>query len=142
MPRAERPLVMKSSFCSSTKSVVIRVVVRVMVPPKETAWAEFEEIRNLDFLRKKKTEQKYLDFTMASSERYDSADHIRELEQRERKIKQVLDSLPSPTKRIFTLCFVERKKYTEAAEMLEISVSTVKKHIVRALKLIREQRES
>lgn len=123
----------------------------------EQFWTHFDDIRTstalpylytllrrkcIDFLRKKKTEQKYLDFTMASSERYDSADHIRELEERERKIKQVLDSLPSPTKRIFTLCFVERKKYTEAAEILEISVSTVKKHIVRALKLIREQRES
>lgn len=96
----------------------------------------------IDFLRKKKTEQKFINFCIASSERYDSIEHIREMEERERKIREVIDSLPATTKEIFSLCFVERKKYAEAAEILEISVSTVKKHIVRALKLIREKREN
>ena len=36
--------------------------------------------------------------------------------------------------------FVEHMKYAEAAEQLHVSLSTIKKHIVRALKLIRESR--
>ena len=96
----------------------------------------------IDFLRRKNTELKYMHYAMASSVRFDTEEHIRELKERERKIKEVIDSLPSTTRNIFVLCFVEHKKYAETAEVLHISVSTVKKHIVRALKLIRENREN
>lgn len=48
--------------------------------------------------------------------------------------------LPETTRTIFSLCFVEHMKYAEAAEQLHVSLSTIKKHIVRALKLIRESR--
>ena len=122
----------------------------------ENLWTHFDDIhidtalpylytvlrrKCIDFLRKKKTEQKFIDFCKASSDRYDSHEHIQELKERERQIKEVIDSLPDTTREIFCLCFVEHKKYAETAETLEISVSTVKKHIVRALKIIREKRE-
>lgn len=97
--------------------------------------------RCIDFLRRKKTEQKFVDYAMASSERFDSSEHIRDLQEREQKIREVLNSLPITTRTIFTLCFVEHKKYAEVAEKLGISPSTVKKHIVMALKIIREGRE-
>lgn len=123
----------------------------------EHLWTHFDQIqkdsmlpylyttlrsKSIDHLRKQKTQQKYIDFCMTSSEKYDNLEHIQEMEDRERRIKEVIDSLPETTRRIFCLCFVERKKYQEAADILQISVSTVKKHIVRALKLIREKRES
>ena len=122
----------------------------------EDNWLHFEDIRLeavksyiytdlrnkcLDFLRRKQTARKYFDFTLACSEKYDSEEHINELKEREIHIKKVMDSLPSTTKEIFTTCFIEHKKYAEAAEIHGISISTVKKHIVRALKLIREQRK-
>jgi len=37
-------------------------------------------------------------------------------------------------------CYVERKKYKEVGQDRGISVSTVKKHIVRALRIMRESR--
>lgn len=121
----------------------------------EDVWTHFHDIKSeaiksyiyvdlrwkcLDFLRRKQTERRYINSAKALSDRFDTDEHIREMEERERKIKQVLDSLKPPTKEIFTLCFVEHKKYAEAAEVLHVSIATIKKHIVRALRLIREQR--
>ena len=36
-------------------------------------------------------------------------------------------------------CYIQRKKYQEVAEELNISVSAVRKHIVKALQVIREE---
>ena len=72
--------------------------------------------------------------------RFDSTDRILEMEEREAIIKKTIEMLPDTTRTIFILCFVEHKKYAEAAEVLHVSLSTIKKHIVRALKLIRESR--
>lgn len=118
----------------------------------EDAWSHFHDIRPesvqcylytdlrrkcIDYLRRKKTHQRYIELTKALTDHYDSTEHIRQMEERERYAIHVVNSLRPPTQEIFRLCFVERKKYAEAAQILGISVSTVKKHIVRALKLIR-----
>jgi RNA polymerase sigma-70 factor (ECF subfamily) len=49
-----------------------------------------------------------------------------------------LRTLTPQTQLILQECYVNRKKYKEVAEELEISTNTVKKHIVKALKTIRE----
>ena len=54
--------------------------------------------------------------------------------------KQVLDTLPDYTRRIFTACYVERQSYAEVAQLMNISTSTVKKYISRALQQIAEMR--
>ena len=121
----------------------------------EDVWLHFHDIRQeavrtylytnlrhkcVDFLRRKKTRKKYEIFTLALAERFDSTDRILEMEEREAIIKKTIEMLPDTTRTIFILCFVEHKKYAEAAEVLHVSLSTIKKHIVRALKLIRESR--
>lgn len=121
----------------------------------EDVWIHFHDIRRdslrsylytdlrhkcVDFLRRKKTRMKYQELTLALADRFDSLERIREMEERERIIKQTIDLLPDTTRTIFSLCYVEHRKYAEAAEELDVSVSTIKKHIVRALKLIRESR--
>lgn len=121
----------------------------------ENVWIHFQEIRQeslcsylyvmlrrkcLDFLRRQKTRQKYELFMLALAERYDSWEQIREMEEKEVIIKDTILALPDTTRKIFTLCFVEHQKYAEAAQLLGVSVSTIKKHIVKALKLIRERR--
>ena len=48
-------------------------------------------------------------------------------------------SLPEPTCTILRLCYWEKKTYKEVAELLGISPDTVKKHISKALRMLREE---
>lgn len=49
----------------------------------------------------------------------------------------MLNSLPPLTRRIIEECYFHKKKYKEVAEEMDISPDTVKKHISKALKLLR-----
>ena len=42
------------------------------------------------------------------------------------------------SKEILEACYIQGKKYKEVAEEMKISISTVKKHMVRALKILRD----
>ncbi len=53
-------------------------------------------------------------------------------------VSRMMSQLPEPTHRILELCYFHRQKYTEVAEELNISPNTVKKHIVKALKMLKE----
>ena len=55
------------------------------------------------------------------------------------RIYKVLDSLTPQTRHIMEECYFNRKKYAEVAEMLNISPSAVKKHVMKALRLLREE---
>ena len=98
----------------------------------------------IDTLRHRQAQQRYIRLTAAVTNQwggyYDVS--ISELEARERQISECINMLQPPTKEIFVLCYVEHKKYAEAAEILGLSVSTIKKHIVRALRFFRERREN
>jgi len=96
----------------------------------------------IDRLRHRKAGQRYIMLTTAITSKWDTDENLENLERRERQIEECIRALKSPTREIFTLCYVERKKYAETADILGISVSTVKKHIVRALKYFRERREN
>lgn len=47
-------------------------------------------------------------------------------------------SLPEPTCTILRCCYWEKKTYKQVAEQLSISPDTVKKHISKALRMLRE----
>jgi RNA polymerase sigma-70 factor (family 1) len=49
-----------------------------------------------------------------------------------------IDSLPEMCRKIFVMCKIEGKKYTQTAELLGISVKTVENQMGKALKMIRE----
>ena len=55
------------------------------------------------------------------------------------RIYKVLDNLTPQTRHIMEECYFNRKKYAEVAEMLNISPSAVKKHVMKALRLLREE---
>lgn len=63
------------------------------------------------------------------------------LEQDERMmhISKAMEKLTPHTRHILEECYIQRKKYQEVAEELNISVSAVRKHIVKALQVIREE---
>ena len=50
-----------------------------------------------------------------------------------------MEKLTPHTRHILEECYIQRKKYQEVAEELNISVSAVRKHIVKALQVIREE---
>ena len=54
------------------------------------------------------------------------------------KAEAIARSLPEPTCTILRLCYWEKKTYREVAEQLGISPDTVKKHISKALRTLRE----
>ncbi len=57
-------------------------------------------------------------------------------------IDRVLDTLPEQTKLIFQLCRQQHKSYDEAAEQLGISRHTVKKHMVKSMKVLKDAAEN
>ena len=55
------------------------------------------------------------------------------------KAEAIARSLPEPTCTVLRLCYWEKKTYQQVAEQLGISPDTVKKHISKALQLLREE---
>ena len=55
------------------------------------------------------------------------------------KAEAIARSLPEPTCTVLRLCYWEKKTYREVAEQLGISPDTVKKHISKALQMLREE---
>jgi RNA polymerase sigma factor (sigma-70 family) len=58
-----------------------------------------------------------------------------------KKLQQSLDHLPEKYRRTFLLSRVQDKTYSEISAMLNISESTVEKHIIKTLKYLRDQLE-
>ena len=51
----------------------------------------------------------------------------------------IINTLPPKTKKVLEECYFNQKKYSEVAQMLNISTNTVKKHIMKALSSLREE---
>lgn len=68
-------------------------------------------------------------------ESVDSALHKKEIRN---LIENVISKLPLQRQRIFRMCKLDGKSYQEVAEELQISVSTVRDHIVKANKFIKD----
>lgn len=95
-------------------------------------------VRNkaIDRMRRDKLHRQYSeDYIRHATELY--TDYSAELE-KDQMVEEMLDRLSPPTDEILRLCYLERKKYSEVAEMMNISPNTVKKHISKALKMLRE----
>lgn len=103
----------------------------------------YTQVRNrcIDKLRHEKQVLQYAEYAAVHSARYIEAKEYDLQEERERKVAEVLDSIGEPTHSILLACYVDGLKYKDVAEKMQISVSTVKKHIMKALRIIREKRE-
>lgn len=93
--------------------------------------------RSLDFLRHEKTVEKFRVYQSFFS--LEQAEDYKEYEELIQKVMALIESMPPQTRMVFMKCFVERKKYKEAGDELNISVNTVKTHISKALRILREQ---
>ena len=107
----------------------------------ETAGAYlYAQVRNrcIDYLRHQQVEEQYADFYRAITEE-DMDTSPDEREERLQRIEAFIEQLKDPTKTILKECYYENKKYQEVAEDFGISTSGVKKHIMKALKMLREE---
>ena len=100
--------------------------------------------RCIDYLRHKKVESKYA-FLMQKleEENYNlEEDPIASKIEKERLIsslKDISSSFSPKTAEVLSKCFVEKKKYREAAQDLGVTEAAIKKHIVKALRIFRER---
>ena len=91
--------------------------------------------RSVDHLRHLIMQDQYSDeYLHTVDEYYDDYN-----DEKDRIVEEMLAQLSPPTDEILEMCYLKRMKYAEVAEKLDISTSTVKKHIVKALKILRER---
>jgi RNA polymerase sigma-70 factor (family 1) len=100
----------------------------------------YRMVRNkcVDSLRRRGYHQQYVSTVMRLTQGYTDKDTLAEEDERAEKIRVVLARLKPPTSEIFKACLYEHKQYKEIARELGISLSMVKKHMVKALRIIKE----
>ncbi len=119
----------------------------------EYLWQNYEEIRkgspvsalyrtvrtkSIDCWRHAQVEAKYAEVYSQTVSETDEDEEEEKEEQLER-VRKVLEQLPPQTRHILEECYFNQRKYAEVAEMLNISTNAVKKHIMKALRLLREE---
>ena len=95
----------------------------------------------IDSLRRRKCHERYVEFTTIMSSDYISK-HDSDKEYNEQIIGEIMKKIEYPTVDILRACYIDGKKYREVADEMGISISTVKKHMVKALKIIREMKKN
>lgn len=92
--------------------------------------------RSIDYLRKNILRSQYSDEYLHTAEGFYSDPE--EWAEKDRLVETMLSMLQPPTYDVFKLRYLFGMKYAEVAEQLGISPNTVKKHIVKGLKLLKE----
>lgn len=97
-------------------------------------------IRNkcADHFRKLGVKDKYSQYVINSARgtsEYDYEEHEKKL----KIVEETIETMTLKTKEIVNLHYMQSKKYSEVASMLGISESAVKKHIISALRTLRER---
>ncbi len=92
----------------------------------------------ISLIRKRLKENKFIEYlrSIQSEEEdpvYSEDEHLELI----RKVGSIINQLPDRQREVYLLHRMEKLKYKEIAERLDISVNTVENHISRALKLIR-----
>ncbi|PTX62260.1 RNA polymerase sigma-70 factor (ECF subfamily) [Kordia periserrulae] len=92
----------------------------------------------LQYLRKQKVKTDFLEKLRVETifEMYDNEDFQKEYAN---KLESVLKLLPPKCKEVFIQAKLDKKKYKDIAEDLNISVKTVEGHMTKALKIIKTQ---
>lgn len=94
--------------------------------------------RCIDYIRHLQVREQYAQFCLSMT-REEIEEGFYEPEERILRLRKAIRSLTPRTRHILEECYVRKKKYQEVADELEISVSAVRKHIVKALQTMREE---
>lgn len=102
----------------------------------------YSAVRNgcIDWLERKHKNNAYIEFCKRFYSKVDERDYLAERDERQVGMRIVLAKMDDKTREILKSCYVERKKYKEVAEEKGISVGTVKKYMIRALKIINDNK--
>ena len=115
------------------------------------AWQEFDSLNDeasawlytatrngcLNRLKHRQVEQSHIEAIVLATQADVDTGYL-EHEALLQKAETIARSLPEPTCTVLRLCYWEKKTYREVAEQLGISPDTVKKHISKALQMLRE----
>jgi RNA polymerase sigma-70 factor (family 1) len=97
----------------------------------------------MDFYRKVAKDKRLSEYLMSVS--HEGYEHIESgiiaLEDAER-LNTAINSLPQQRQRVFRLCRIDGMSYEQAANMLDISTGTVKDHLVKAGKFLKQELQS
>lgn len=99
--------------------------------------------RCIDHIRKLTTRQNYIEFFKATfSMEADSALNEDSDSIRFEKIEKAIGTLPEIDQTIINRAFIDGRRYADIAEELQISLSSIKKHIAKAILKIRTECEN
>lgn len=93
--------------------------------------------RCLDILRRTKVKEKYA-FTIEATSDFSDDEEVREFEDRISEVYEAVKRLPAKTRKVLECTYYEKMTYRETAEFLGISENMVRKHMIKAFKLMRE----
>ncbi|WP_270090817.1 RNA polymerase sigma-70 factor [Sphingobacterium sp. SYP-B4668] len=115
---------------------------RALIDPERSFTAYlFTCSRNLvfNFKRRLKLEmESAIQLAYGNSEGENTVDRLLDSKETQQLLEIVINRLPTQRQKIFRLCKMEGMSYQEVADQLDISVSTVRDHIVKANKFIKE----
>lgn len=93
--------------------------------------------RCLDILRRTKVKEKYALMIEATSE-FSDDEEVREFEERITEVQEAVKQLPAKTRKVLECTYYDKMTYRETAAFLGISENMVRKHMVKAFRLMRE----
>lgn len=93
--------------------------------------------RAVDHMRHLMVEQRYKDITINTSSHATEAESDKE--ERLQKMEEVMNDLPPQTKKVFEEHYLNNHTYLETADILEISKTSVHKHIVKGFSIFRKK---
>ncbi len=91
----------------------------------------------LSRIKKEKTAQSHIPFISKTKDNEDPG-YIMEYNEFENTIQDAINQLPEGQREVFLLNRIEKKTYSEIAELLEVSVKAVEKRMHKALLKLRE----
>lgn len=100
----------------------------------------YQCVRNkcIDYVRHQQLNRQYESFIKGTVDT-DTDMEPDATEERMQTVQECIDLLPPKTKLVLEECYFHNKKYKEVATALDISTNAIKKHIVKALSVLRER---
>ncbi|MBR1464442.1 MAG: RNA polymerase sigma-70 factor [Prevotella sp.] len=98
----------------------------------------FVSVKNkcINHLRRNRHTDSYEDFLNTIAD--EDPQYWTEMDEMLREVMRVIDTLPPKTRRVFEECYFNNHTYKEAAEIIGITPSGIKKHIVTGLAALRD----